>query len=102
MIVQKQNVVIGLEPERALLLEDWGAFVLVPFEGGRTRFIIRSRMSHPQIPVWTSALEFMTFELPHFIMQRRMMLTIKELAERGPKTTLTVYNRASIVDRQGR
>jgi len=29
------------------------------------------------------ALNFSAFELPHFIMQRRMMLRIKELAERG-------------------
>jgi hypothetical protein len=70
-----------LEAEQAMVLEHWGAFVLLPTDDGRTRFIIRSTISHPRIPVWASALSFMTFELPHFIMQRRMMLTIKELAE---------------------
>jgi hypothetical protein len=57
--------------------------VLLPDDGDRTRFIIRSMISHREIPVWASALNLMTFELPHFIMERRMMLTIKALAEDG-------------------
>jgi hypothetical protein len=73
--------VATVEPERAMVLKGWGAFVLLPTDDGRTRFIIRSTISHPQIPVWASALNFMAFELPHFVMQRRMMLTIKALAE---------------------
>jgi hypothetical protein len=72
-----------LEAERALVLENWGAFVLLPDDGERTRFIIRSTISSREIPVWASALNLMTFELPHFIMERRMMLTIKALAEDG-------------------
>ena len=70
-----------VERERALVLEHWGAFVLLPAEDGSTRFIIRSVISNPRIPVWASALNFLTFELPHYIMARRMMLTIKALAE---------------------
>ena len=50
---------------------------------GRTRFLIRSQISNEQIPAWAAAINFTAFELPHFIMQRRMMLNIKELAERG-------------------
>jgi hypothetical protein len=74
------------EPNRALVLRYWGAFVLEPMPDGRTRFLIRSTISHPDIPVWAAALNFSTFELPHFIMQRRMMLGIKELAE-GQRST---------------
>jgi uncharacterized protein YndB with AHSA1/START domain len=74
--------VSDLQPARAMVLENWGAFVLVPTGDGGTRFIVRSTFSQPGIPVWGAALEFMTFELPHFIMERRMMLTIKQLAER--------------------
>jgi len=74
--------VTALQEERAMVLEGWGAFVLRPTEDGRTRFIIRTRISNPSIPVWASALEFMAFELPHFVMERRMMLGIKALAER--------------------
>jgi hypothetical protein len=70
-----------VEPAHALVLEQWGAFVLLPTENGDTRFIIRSTISNRRIPVWASAFNMVTFQLPHFIMQRRMMLTIKSLAE---------------------
>jgi len=69
------------EPGRALVLENWGAFVLLPTPDGGTRFLIRSTISHGRIPAWAAAINLAAFELPHFIMQRRMMLTIKELAE---------------------
>jgi hypothetical protein len=69
------------DPGRALVLENWGAFVLLPIDNHRTRFIIRSTISDRSIPVWASPLNMVTFQLPHFIMQRRMMLTIKALAE---------------------
>ena len=72
------------DPNRALVLRNWGAFVLEPAPDNRTRFLIRSTISHPDIPVWAAALNFAAFELPHFIMQRRMMLGIKELAEQRP------------------
>lgn len=72
-----------IEAERAMVLDGWGAFVLIPAQDHRTRFIIRSTVSRRDIPVWASALNLLTFELPHFIMQRRMMLTIKALAEDG-------------------
>jgi hypothetical protein len=70
-----------IEAGRAIVLENWGAFVLLPATEGRTRFIIRSTISNRRIPVWASVINMVTFQLPHFIMQRRMMLTIKELAE---------------------
>jgi hypothetical protein len=73
-----------VEPERAMVLKYWGAFVLLPTENRGTRFIIRSPISNPRIPVWASALNFVAFELPHFVMERRMMLTIKALAEAAP------------------
>ena len=69
------------EPDRALVLKNWGAFVLVPQPGDRTRLLIRSTISHERIPAWAAALNFNLFELPHFIMQHRMLLGIKALAE---------------------
>ena len=75
--------VTAVEPGRALVLQNWGTFALLPTADGQTRFIIRSTISHRAIPVWLSALNFMTFEVPHFIMERRMMLTIKALSERN-------------------
>lgn len=76
-------VVDRLEPNRALVLRHWGAFVLTPLPDGRTRFVVRSTISHDRIPAWLAAVNFTAFELPHFIMQRRMLLGIKERAERG-------------------
>ncbi len=66
----------------ALVLRNWGAFVLSPTASGKTRFLIRSTISNPHIPAWLAGFNFAAFELPHFIMQRRMMLGIKERAER--------------------
>jgi hypothetical protein len=70
------------EPGRALVLRHWGAFVLVPQPDGRTRLLIRSTISDERIPAWAAALNMTAFELPHFIMQRRMLLGIKTRAER--------------------
>ena len=64
-----------------MVLDNWGAFVLLPTTDGRTRFIIRSKLSDPRFPVWAAGLQFIGFELPHFIMERRMMLGIKTRAE---------------------
>ena len=44
--------------------------------------MIRSTISNDRIPASASAVNLVAFELPHFIMQRKMMLTIKALAER--------------------
>jgi hypothetical protein len=71
-----------LDRNRAMVLRYWGAFVLVPDRNGGTRFLIRSTISNDRIPAWAAALNFTAFELPHFIMQRRMMLNIKALTER--------------------
>lgn len=75
-----------MQPERALVLRGWGAFVLHPLPDGRTRFYIRSKMADRWAPVWGSALSLVSFELPHFIMERKMMLTIRSLAERTVPT----------------
>jgi hypothetical protein len=74
-----------VDPDRAMVLRYWGAFVLAPYDQGRTRFLIRSTISNPEIPVLAAAVNLTAFELPHFIMQRRMMLNIKELAEDEPR-----------------
>ena len=38
--------ITDLEPARALVLQNWGAFVLEPTEDGRTRFIIRTTVGN--------------------------------------------------------
>jgi hypothetical protein len=72
-----------VDPGRAMVLENWGAFVLQPTDDGKTRFIIRSTIAEGRVPVWSAALNMLAFQVPHFIMERRMMLQIKALAEKG-------------------
>ncbi len=68
-------------PEKHLILDRWGTFALQPTGDDQTRFIIRSTMSDRDSSVWKAAASLFGFQMPHFIMQRRMMLTIKALAE---------------------
>lgn len=77
--------VVGLEPNRALVLRDeieqgsW-AFVLNPVGENQTRLIARARGDKPQNPVM-KLFHFGIFEPAHFIMERKMLLTLKRLAE---------------------
>ena len=67
------------EPGRALVLGGWGPFVVEPADASSTRLISRSRVRRG-----LSALSYATLlEIPHFLMQRKMMLAIKERAERA-------------------
>jgi hypothetical protein len=71
--------VLAVEPGRVLVLTYWGAFVLKPSPDGRTcRLLIRSRAeAKPLIRLILSVV----LDPIHFLMQRRMMLGIKEMAE---------------------
>jgi hypothetical protein len=70
-----------IEPERALVLSSWGAFVLAPMPENRARLFVRSTVSGPKVAVWAAAVSFAAFELPHFIMDRQMLRGIKARAE---------------------
>jgi hypothetical protein len=67
------------EPGRALALEGWGAFVVRDAGEGRTRLIARNQRPQGLAGAAYAAL----LELPHFVMERRMLLGIKERAERA-------------------
>jgi hypothetical protein len=67
------------EPERAFGIEGWGVYVLESLDDNRTRLIARSRT-----PRGLTALLYILFiEIPHFIMERKMLLGIKERAEKS-------------------
>lgn len=63
------------------------AFYLKPMSDHRTRLITRLRMgAFPGL--WTKTVNFFFWEPAHFVMERRMLLTIKHLAEkRGGEPT---------------
>lgn len=72
------------DPGRVMILKNWGSFVVVPLDSAQVRLIARtlgdgtpSFLALPFTP-----LGMMGFEPAHFIMQRGMLLGIKERAER--------------------
>jgi hypothetical protein len=80
--------VLALEPGRFIALEKCWTFYLCPLDQRRTRLIVRGRGDY--YPDFKSALlNFvyyrLLFEPAHFIMERKMMLGLKDRAE----TTLT-------------
>ena len=82
--------VARLDRPRAIVLEDWGAFVLEPVGDKSTRLIARTRGRG------SPTMNAITWELPHFIMERRMLLGIKKRAEglapERQKSTAAVTN----------
>lgn len=70
-----------VRPCRALVLDTWGTFAVVPDGPHRSRLLVRSRIGGPDAPVAGAALSFLAFELPHFIMERGMLRGIKRRAE---------------------
>ena len=68
------------EPGRALGIEGWGIVAVLPEDGG-TRLIVRTRT-----PAGLEAAYWALLEIPHFVMERRMLLGIKQRAERADVT----------------
>ena len=85
------NPVTVLHPNRALVIGTW-AFVLEPRSGRRTRLLVRERDTGWLRALATrrfgllhgvaSAVDYVIGEPLHFAMLRRMMLGLKERAER--------------------
>jgi hypothetical protein len=77
--------VAALEPRRAIVLKGWGAFVVQPIDEKRSRLIIRSQGDY-EPNLGNAVLNFLlwrvVFEPAHFIMERKMLLGIKERAEK--------------------
>ncbi len=71
------NKVASFEPNQAIVLEGWGAFVIELLDDQRTRVILRSRTAR----AWSALYEVLLIELPHFIMERKMLLGLKKQAE---------------------
>ena len=65
------------EPGHALGLAGWGVFALRPIDAGSTRLLARQRL-RPGPGRWAYSL---LLELPHFVMERGMLLGVKRRAE---------------------
>jgi hypothetical protein len=72
--------VLALEKNQYLVLKDWGAFVLQPLDAHSTRMIIRSHAQKEGLA--RRLMRYLLFDPIHFIMERKMLLGIKERAER--------------------
>jgi len=67
------------EPNRAMVLEGWGSFVLQPQGAGKSRFVVRDPTKPMTLPA--KLLWEVFFEPGHFSMERQMMKGIKARAE---------------------
>ena len=65
------------QPQRALGLEGWGTFADVSVDKDRTRLIARGGVPRGA----AAALYAVLMEIPHFLMERRMLLGIKQRTE---------------------
>jgi hypothetical protein len=78
--------VTQFEPGRVLFLENWGAFALVKVGPNTTRLYIRTQgAAGGAASLWWSPVELFVFEPVHFVMQRKMMLGIKQRAEQSAR-----------------
>ncbi len=73
------NKVVSFEPNHAIVLEGWGAFVVEPLDEQHARIILRSRTAR----AWSALYQVLLIELPHFIMERKMLLGLKKRAEQA-------------------
>jgi hypothetical protein len=65
------------EPGRAFGLKGWGTFVVEPIDRQRTRLLVRGHRKRGLAGLYN----VMLMQIPHFLMQRRMLLGIKRRAE---------------------
>lgn len=73
-------------------------FAVEEHPAGTTRLVIRSRVAR-SAPAWLAAIMMRLMELMHFIMERRMLLGIRERAERAQRAQRA--ERAGHVDLRG-
>jgi hypothetical protein len=84
--------ILELVPGQAIVLDGWGSFTLFPINDSTTRMLIRTRGSG--LPSVASAirapLRLLALEPAHLIMERRMLIGIKERVERTQDKTFFV------------
>jgi hypothetical protein len=81
--------ILQIVPGQAIVLDGWGAFALVAVNDSTTRMLVRTRGEGipSQTSIALSPFGLLVFEPAHLIMERRMLLGIKERAERSQDKT---------------
>ena len=69
-----------VDPPHALVIEGWGAYVVEPAGDGWCRLVARSHVDREP----RALAYYLGIELPHGVMERRMLLGIKQHAETLP------------------
>jgi hypothetical protein len=69
----------AVAPGEALVIEGWGTYAVRPLDERRCRLLARARKARGM----QGLAYLLTIEIPHFIMERKMLLGIKERAERA-------------------
>lgn len=69
----------AVDPPRSLVIEGWGSYTIVPVDDATCRLVARSHASGgPAVLV----AHLLLMELPHAVMERKMLLGIKARVER--------------------
>lgn len=69
-----------METNRLLVLKGWGSFILDPVDDSTSRLIIRT---HSDMRGIGGIIDYLVLQPLHFIMERRMLMGIKQQAEAG-------------------
>jgi hypothetical protein len=69
--------VTHFEPGRSLALKGWGSFDVEPLDAGRSRLVCRSERKRGV----GGAFYMLFVEIPHFVMERKMLVEIRRLVE---------------------
>ena len=81
LVPERAIVLALLDPRAERSMLSW-VYTLHPIDEGETRLIFRFRLD--AAPRWVWGLAYPLFvEIPHFVMERKMMLGIRERAERA-------------------
>lgn len=79
--------VLYVKPEDALVLDQWGSFLLQAVNDQQTRLIIRTQVAKSTHP-WQQVTNAIIIPL-HFIMERRTLIGLKARAEAGENVYLS-------------
>jgi hypothetical protein len=82
LVPERAIVLHFLDPQAGRSVLSW-AYILDPVDEGTTRLIFRFKLDVDPRPLW-DLIYALLIEIPHFVMERKMMLGIKERVQHSP------------------